>query len=192
MGISESTEWGFGSHCLPVYSSNLCKNILINRGTTAPLQSGSVATTNNAPSPGARVHRGRGAPRLICTRDKTLFDCPNPAPITHTFCDALAARYLCHTHGPLIRRTEAVLSPISGRVFHLGWINYVERKKKRKKKSGFRELLCGWQKPETHEWQERWVTALQLRRFIPLGPSGQFIDEALMEYSSRDYHKHKD
>lgn len=23
-------------------------------------------------------------------------------------------------------------------------------------------------------------------------PSGQFIDEALMEYSSREYHKHKD
>lgn len=44
------------------------KNIYIyktkkkNKGTTTPLQSRSVATTNNAVSSGARVHRGHRAP----------------------------------------------------------------------------------------------------------------------------------
>lgn len=46
----------------PTGTVTFVKNILINKGTTIPLQRRFVATTNNAVSSGARVHRGHSAP----------------------------------------------------------------------------------------------------------------------------------
>lgn len=66
----------------------------------------------------------------------------------------------------------------------------MSKKKKKEKKKVWVQRAALWMAEAGETWVTGEVSDSAAAAEIYSAPSGQFIDEALMEYSSRDYHKH--